>query len=313
MNIAFTRKLRYSHMRVVVISKEIVKEGLLEYIGFFEADREIRNDFNFIVVDNVRASDVLKVTYPNQGASSLKIHTQLDTMVTEWGGHPDIRLKDFISALASPGREPVLTKIKVEGPIEKGNTLANMEKVEPDTLVLIDGLIIFKGLEYQGELPLIHVRNFLLLQDKLKQTSITTRCAENKVMTTQINDSKTKVKAFYKNDTPHININIVLEGELDTIQCQADVTKIKTYLEIEQKLGEAFKSEINNTIKILQEEFQLDIFGFGEHMERQDYQKFKKVKSNWDEEFAKADIDVDVTLKLRRAGLIMNPVFKDIK
>ncbi|QOY36420.1 Ger(x)C family spore germination protein [Anaerobacillus isosaccharinicus] len=312
-NVGFTRKLKYSHMRVVVISKELAEEGLLEFIDFFEADREIRNDFNFLVVNNVRASDVLKVTYPMQRVSSMKLHVQLDTMVNEWGGDPNIRLKDFVRALASPGREPVLGTIKVEGPVKKGNKLENMEKVEPDTLVVLDGLSIFKGLEYQGNLPVKHARNYLLLQDKLNNTSITVTCGENKMMTSRIYNSKTRINAYYKNDIPHIDVDIELEGRIDLLQCPVDIMKIKSYLEIEEKFAKSFKNEIDNTIRILQEEYQLDIFGFGEHMERQAYDDFKKVKDHWNEEFSRAEINVDVIVKLRRAGLITNPVFEDIE
>jgi spore germination protein KC len=313
MNVGYTRKLKFSHMRVVVISKELASEGLLEFIDFFEADREIRSDFNFLIADNVRASDVLKITYPIQRVSSLKLHVQLDTMVDEWGGDPDIRLKDFLRALVSAGREPVLSMVKVHGPVEKGNTLENMEKIDLDAIAEIQGLAIFKGLEYQGKLPLKHTRNYLLLQDKLKNTSITVACGEDKVMTSRIYNSKTKIKAYYKNNTPHINIDIDLEGRIDLIQCPKDVTKINTYLELEEDFGHSFKAEIEKTIGIMQEEYQLDIFGFGEQMERQAYDDFKKVADHWDKEFARAEVNIDVTLKLRRAGLITNPVFEDIK
>jgi spore germination protein KC len=313
MNVGFTRKLKFSHMRVVVISKELASEGLLEFVDFFEADREIRSDFNLLIADNVRASDVLKIAYPIQRVSSLKIHVQLDTMVDEWGGDPDIRLKDFLRALVSAGREPVIGLVKVNGPVKKGNTLENMEKIDIDTMIEIEGLAIFKGLEYQGKLPVKHTRNYLLLQDKLGNTSITVPCGEDKVMTSRIYNSSTDIKAYYKNDTPHINIDIELEGRIELIQCPKDVKKIKTYLEIEDEFESSFKAEIEKTIGIMQEEYQLDIFGFGEYMERQAYDDFKKVADHWDKEFARAEFNVDVKLKLRRAGLITNPVFEDIK
>ncbi|RXI99837.1 Ger(x)C family spore germination protein [Anaerobacillus alkaliphilus] len=313
MNIGFTRKLKYSHMRIAVFSKQIVEEGMLEFIDFFEADREIRNDFNVLVVDNVQAHDVLKVTYPIQRSSSLKINTQADTMVQEWGGDVDNRLKDLIRALSSTGREPVLTMYKVEGEVEKGNRLENMEKVEIDTIVVIEGLAIFEKLEYKGTLPIKDIRNFLLLQDKLNNTSITAACANDKVMTARITSSKRKIKAAYKQDIPHINIDIDLEGRMDLIQCSVDVTMLDTYLDIENKIAKAFEGEIEQTIEVLQNEYQLDIFGFGEDMERQDYKNFKKNEDNWNQEFARAKINVDVKLKIRRSGLITNPVFEYIE
>ncbi len=313
MNVMATRKLIYSHMRVVVMSKEIAQEGLLEFLDFFEADREIRNDFNFLVVDNVAAKDVLKINYPIQQVSSLKIHEQLDTMVKEWGGDPDIRMKDFIVALLSPGREPIAPEVKVIGSPEQGKKRSNMEKVEMDALVILDGLAIFNGMKYVGQLPIKHVRNFLLLQDKLRRTSITTMCGEEKSMAARITNSKTRVKARYDKDLPKFNVNIDLEGRLETIQCPIEIVDLQAYLDMEKQFAKAFEKEIEETIRILQEDFQLDIFGFGEHMERQNYQQFKKVKDEWNEEFAKANIDVNVTLKLRRTGLIHDPFLVEME
>ncbi len=312
MNVQLTRQLKYSHMRIAVISKELAEEGLLEFIDFFEANREIRNDFNFLVVENAMAKDVLKVNYPIQHASSLKLHAQTDTMVNEWGGDADVRLKDYVKGLASKGREPVLTMLKINGPIEKGKLLDNMQKIDLDTIVVLDGLAIFEGMHYKGTLPVKHVRNFLLTQDKLQNTSITTPCGEDKVMTARIYNAKTEIKAFYKEDVPHINIESELEGRIELIQCPADITKLKAYQELEEKFAKSFQKEIEETIRILQEDFQLDIFGFGEDMERQDNKNFKKVEKDWNKEFSRAEINVNVNLKLRRSGLITNPVFEDI-
>ena len=313
MNVMATRKLIYSHMRVVVMSKEIAKEGLLEFLDFFEADREIRNDFNFLVVENVPAKDVLKINYPIQHVSSLKIHEQLDTMVKEWGGDPDIRMKDFIAALLSPGREPIAAEVKVVGSPEQGKTRSNMEKIEMDALVLLDGLAIFNGMKYVGELPIKHTRNFLLLQDKLRRTSITMMCGDDRWMAARVTDSKTRVRARYDNDLPKFDIDIDLEGRLETIQCPIEIVDLQAYLDMEKQFAKAFEKEIEETIRILQEDFQLDIFGFGEHMERQNYQQFKEVKDEWNQEFAKANIDVNVTLKLRRTGLIHDPFLVEME
>lgn len=313
MNVLATRKLIFSHMRTLVISHEIAEEGFFNFFEFYESDREIRNDFNIVIVENAKARDVLKVIYPIQKVPTMKLSVQLRTMVEEWGGDPDMRLKQLLSALLSPGREPVLAQIEVFGPVEKGNTLRNIEKVDLDTFVGLEGLAIFKGMKYIGVLPVSDTRNFLLLQDKLERTSITANCGEDLITTARIINSKTKIKARYKNGTPSFHINIELEGRVETTQCADDLSELKTILEYEKNLGESFEKEIMNTIKVMQETYQSDIFGFGEHMERQDYKNYKKVKDNWNEEFAKAEIDLNLKLRLRRTGLTSQPFMIEIE
>ena len=67
------------------------------------------------------------------------------------------------------------------------------------------------------------------------------------------------------------------------------------------------------TIKTVQKDYGIDIFGFGEVVARQDYKNFKKVKDHWDEAFKDAEIDVAVNYKMRRAGIRTKGVFDRMK
>jgi spore germination protein KC len=60
------------------------------------------------VFEGEEAAQALKVTYPLQKVSSLKVNKQIDMFYKDWGGDPNVRLTDFISTLTSPGKEPAL-------------------------------------------------------------------------------------------------------------------------------------------------------------------------------------------------------------
>lgn len=310
-NQSYTRKLLYSHLRSVIIHSDIAEEGMLQFLEFFESDREVRNDFNIVIVDNASARDVLKVMYPIQKVSSLKLSSQLDTLYSEWGGDPDVRMSDFITALLSPGREPVLAQIKVVGDPEKGNTMENIQKVDLNTYVEIDGLAVFEGMKYLGNIPLSNTRNYLLLQNKLKKTSLTVGCGENLFTTMRVLNAKTTIHAYYKDGIPHFDVNIELEGRMDNTQCEDDFTKIDTYKKYSQLFSKGLKKNIEETIQEAKE-LGVDYLGFGEHMERQAYQQFKKRKKNWNAEFLKAEIDLNINIYLRRTGLTKKPFVAEI-
>ncbi|MGB8957171.1 MAG: hypothetical protein WCC10_17500, partial [Tumebacillaceae bacterium] len=63
MTVGLSRRLIYSHMRVLAVSDSVAKEGMLEFLDFLERDREIRDDFNIVVVKGVKAADVVATTY----------------------------------------------------------------------------------------------------------------------------------------------------------------------------------------------------------------------------------------------------------
>ena len=299
LNIGFTRRSIYSHVQVIVINEEVAKEGLLEFIDFMDRDREIRNEYNIVIAKGVSASDVLKVSYPLQKASSFKLNTQLDTMFQDYGGAPNSKIRDFISAIISKGREPAMTSVTIQGDAEKGKRKSNMESIEPDAMVILSGTAVFKAMKLKGYLGIAESRYYLWTQNKIKSTSITAPCGENKFMTVRIFNSHTKVIARYKNGKPHIKISVTSEAQMEGTQCNDNMKKLETYEKYQNLIKKKMETGIEGTIKYVQKKFESDIFGFGEVMNRQDYKNFKKIKETWNEEFVKADIEVNVDIKIK--------------
>jgi spore germination protein KC len=313
MNEGLSRRPVYSHMRTLVIGKDVAEAGLMQFLNFMERNREIRNDFNLIIANNTPAADILEITYHLQRVSTLKINSQIESMLDMWGGDPNVHLEDFLNALVSPGREPVTAVMSIEGSPKKGNSNKNMEQVEPSTIVVLDGMAVFKGMRYLGLLSEHNARNYLWIVNELKNTSITVPCDEKLINTIHVFHSKTKVKAQYKANKPVINVDIKFESRLDASQCKVDYSKTNNYVALEKNISAAVEKSIKQTIARVQQQYKVDIFGFGEHMERQDYHEFKPMKKDWNEEFTRADIEVSVTAKVRRSGLIMKSILNEIE
>jgi len=312
MNIGYTRNPKFSHMKVLVISKEIAKEGLLEFIDYMERSREIRNDFN-VVISEGPAADILKVTYHIQRVSGLKLHSQFKTMVEEWGGEPDIRMREIVNAFISKGIEPTAAVVSIRGEAGEGNMIENIHKVDPDAIVVLDGLAVFNGFHYQGRLAVRDARNVLWLRDKLQSTSFSLTCDKEKVATIRVTNSQTRVHATYEGHVPTFLVDIAFEGRIDSTQCPDDLTDRKVYQKYEALAANAVKEELEKTIEMLQHEFKADIVGFGEHMERQAYPQFQAVKKDWNSEFTKSSFKVKVNPKLRRSGLTKEPFLHKMK
>ncbi|MEH6987397.1 Ger(x)C family spore germination protein [Cytobacillus firmus] len=312
-NEGMSRHLIYSHMRTLIIGEELAKEGIIDFIDFLERNREIRDDFNILIAREAKGSDILKVTYQFQKSTSLKLHTQLDTMMKDWGGDPGVRMNDVITAWTAPGRQPVMAAVRIKGDPDAGSSVENMMKVTPDALVVLDSLAIFKGDKLEGFLTLEDSRNYLWIQNKIVKTSITVECSENQYMGLRVYDTRTKIKGKLENGKARINLKIRAEAYIDGTHCNDQFDKAKTY----EENGEIAQKQINDmvkkTIEKVQQEYGTDIFGFGEVVLRQDYQDFKKVLKNWDEKFADADIDVDTTLIIRRTGIRTKSFLKEVK
>lgn len=305
-NVGVSKNFIYSHMRTLIISEEIAREGILEFLDFLERNREIRDDFNILIARGTDAADILKVTYQFQKSSALKLYTQLRSSVKNWGGDPDVRLNDVVQAITSSGRQPVMAAVTIQGDPKKGDSVNNMEKVTPEAIVVLDSLAIFKNNKLEDFLPLDDTRNYLWIADKLARTSLSVPCAKNKYFNVQFYNSKTRPKARIINGIPKIDLKIRAEAYLDGTQCKGDLTKIKIFKKYEKLTKKLIEKNISAMIKKVQKEEGSDIFGFGEMLYRQDYKNFKRIEKRWDEKFKDAVVHPEVTVRIRRSGIRTN-------
>ncbi|MGG3804825.1 Ger(x)C family spore germination protein [Metabacillus fastidiosus] len=297
------RSPEYSHTRVVVIDEEIAKEGLLEFLDFFERTGEIRNDFNIFISRGVKASDVITVVDPVQKIPGIKMNTQAQNFFKEWGGDPNVRMTDFIRALTSKGRNPVAQAVTIEGNPTVGKSVENNKEVVPPANFVLDGLAVFKADKLSGVMSVEDTRNYLWTQN-LKRTVLTVSCEQdNRYIDIQIISSKTDKNVQYKNGRLYIDLEIDGEAKLLGTQCSHDLKLIKTMNLYEDYMNKEISKMIKGTIEKVQSEYHSDIFGFGEVLRRQDYKSFKKLEDEWNEIFTEAEVNIVSDLHLRRSGI----------
>jgi spore germination protein KC len=313
MNIGVSKSLIYSHMRVFVISKDIASSGMMAFIDSFERSRDLRNDFDIILTKEGEAADVLQVVYTVQKSSSLKLMSQLEMASKIWGSSPAVKINDFIQALTSPGRQPVMTAVRIQGDPKKGESVDNMKKAHPDAIIAIDSMALFRRDELVGFLSVEDTRDYLWTQNKIKSTTMSIPCDKDRYASIRIIDSKTKLKGAIKNGKPKVDVNVIMEGYIVGSTCEGSMDDPGTYKKIDKLTNQYVKEHVLETIKTVQKDYGVDIFGFGEVVARQDYKNFKKVQDHWDEAFKDAEIEVSVVTKLRRAGIRTKGVFDRMK
>ncbi|MEY8748476.1 hypothetical protein AB9M62_56345 [Bacillales bacterium AN1005] len=68
-------------MRVLVISEELAKDGMLDFMDFFDRNRQIRDDFLIVIARTGKAGDILKVNNMYKKSPSLKLFSQLTKLL----------------------------------------------------------------------------------------------------------------------------------------------------------------------------------------------------------------------------------------
>lgn len=317
MNIGLSRRLIYSHTRVLVIDKEVAEEGIMGFLDYLERSGEFRNDFNILIADDAKASDVLRMTFPIQRDPTLKIHAQLDALLEDWGGDPNIRLTDFIMAMTSKGNNPVTSVVTITGKAEKGKSVENNTKNQLDALVTVKGLAIFKLDQLIGILPVEDTRNYLWTQD-LKKTNVTVACGKDEKGTKLYNDiqvlsSSSNLSATYNKGKVNLKVNVSGEAKLIGTHCADELASTETYKKYQNQLNKYIETSIRGTIETIQKDYKVDVFGFGEYLNRKQHKVFEKIAHDWDQHFAEATITVNSNVFVRRTGVRMDSFITEVE
>ncbi|GAE24508.1 spore germination protein GerKC [Halalkalibacter wakoensis JCM 9140] len=302
MNMGITRELNFSHTRTLIVDEKVAEEGISRFLQFLEKSGQFRNDFQILVSKGVPATDIITTTYPIQKVPSMKMYEQFSTIQENWGGYPDSNLTDFVFALTSPGRHPVAAAVTIEGNEEEGHHIDDNKEIDLDAIIVFDGLALFHKDQLIGFLDVEQSRNFMWTQD-LDRTTATASCGEDGYFAVQIYNSNSKVEASYENDVPSFKLRVIIEGDIHDNQCPDGLDEIATYEKYQKIMEEHLEEKIKKSIEDIQEKYGVDIFGFGEHLSKQQYKKFKEHKDDWDAEFAKAEFSVEASVYIRRDGM----------
>ena len=117
---------------------------MMAFLDSFERNRDLRDDFDIVVAKEGKAADILQVFDVVRKSPSLKLIRSWNIGSQVWGSNPAVKVNDFIQALTSPGRQPVMTAVRIQGDPKNGESVDNMKKAHPDAIVAIDSLALFR-------------------------------------------------------------------------------------------------------------------------------------------------------------------------
>ncbi|MBP1932102.1 Ger(x)C family spore germination protein [Ammoniphilus resinae] len=312
MTLLSPRKIYASHLRMLVIGEELAKEGISEALDFISRDHENRTDFFVTVARNQKAEDILKVTTILEKIPANQMYQALQTSADAWAPSAHITLDQLIADLISKGKEAVLTGIEKEGPLKVGESKDNVQKIDPPTRLTYTTLAVFKGDRLVGWLTENESKAYNYIHNDVKSTVGHLPCTNGGKVTVEVIRSKSKLKGKVINGIPQIEIDVRTEDSVGEANCEIDLTKTETIEHLEKTAEKGLKDMITKTVAEAQK-YKVDIFGFGEEINRSNPDYWKKVKDHWDQEFEKLEVKVNVDVNILRVGTTKYPIMKLIK
>lgn len=183
------------------------------------------------------------------------------------------------------------------------------------TIIVSKGGAILKGDSLAGFIGLDDVKNYLFVRNKIEGGLLTVNLSEkssklNPDVTLEISKNKTKITPILSNGKLSIDIQVKTEvgiGEFDT---NMDIMNKTTLEKIKFASEKSLEKDITRTIKKVQEDFGLDIFGFGNTVKEKMPNIWKEIEKDWDEIFMELKVNVKVDIHISGSSHLSKPIEK---
>lgn len=296
----FDRKIFLPDVKVYIFSEKVARKGLAQFYDYLNRDHESRLGITMFITDGSTAADILGIS-PGISKVPSDYIKNMSTLSKSNAKSMDVYLKDFLVEYYTEGIEPIVGIVKKKPAPESQLQKTRNELSDEGAAVFLEDRLV-------GFLNGKETRAVNLVKGKVKSGAITSPSEEKGFDSIEIIKAKGKNSVKIENNTVLINVKIDLQTTMlaeITSEKEMDKEKIK---EIEDATSKVVKKEVEDTIKKVQNEFKSDVFGFGKIVHKKSPDEWKKVKSNWNDMFSKARVNVDVSTTIRRHGLTDTPL-----
>lgn len=290
-----SKSLFYSHMKILILDDDIIKNDLKNTIDFLARNIETDLNFNIITSTQNKPSEILEILTPTEPLPSNYLETLLKRNEKISGNILSVTFEDLLSSVLSYGKTPVLTNIKINGNIKDYNKTDNLNKTIPSTLLESNNLVAFKDNKII-KLNKEESFGYNILNNNANNLIITSKCkSEDNYFSLNLRNIKSKYTLVDKNN---INIYVKATANIGEFNCNDSTYKNSAYVKITKKTLEKY---INNTINLAKKN-NTDFIGVGNYV----YKNYPKKYNNeiWNKNFKKIKYNVFIKIKMIEEGNI---------
>jgi len=287
-----TNKIYFGNVQIVILSEEIAREGIGQVIDFFMRDLEPREALNYLISKEKTAGEVLSVKGIGSNITSLQIYDVIYEDEKDTASSYDLPSFEIFNLLHSNYQSIALPAFRIVD--NNGEPAAES-----------DGLGVFKGDKLIGFLTPAQTKYYLFTIGRIKGGVLPLKFDSNKDnMALEIKKSHTKKSFTYEENKLKFKLDIMIEVSIGEDHSRLDFSDKSQVEKVKKYASEMVKENVKSLIETVQRDFGSDIFGFGKVVYRRKPSLWHKIENNWDEEFKKAEADVNVEIKILNTGLI---------
>lgn len=294
----FDRKIFVTTSRVLIISEEAASRGIADFLDFWVRDHEPRSSSYLLIAKGCDASEIIGITGGINDMPSLYIEDLISANRAN-SKSMDKNLFQFLKEYYAEGIQPTL------GIIQKKEKEKSTKPGEQEFELFLEGSAVFKEDRIVGTLDGLEARAVRFITGKAASGIIVSEVGPNSI---EIMSSDSKMDVEIQNGRYLLKVEITIDGMLGGQSGSIDLKDPQAMKQVEAACSQVVKEQIEEVLTKAQEDFGLDIFGFGQVFHRKHPEEWKTIKDDWDDLFAASEFTVQVKTNISRSGLLNLPI-----
>lgn len=285
-----SREAFIGHRRIIFLSEKFAKHGIREHLDSVIREPDIGLRGDIFVIKGATALEALETTSALETPPALAV-LKKQRLISKNG---NVSLLEFVISSHSEGMRPTMPAIEI----------IQRQRDENTKILKLAGLGVFNDrLELLGYLDVEEELNLLWVKGEMDKRLLALKLdSENAGF--DFVGSKSNIVTKLKNNNLKFDVKLTGEGYLHENNTNLNPDKPQDLIYLEKEFERVAVSSVRRTIKKVQQDFKRDVFGLGEQVHKKYPKEWQTLKNDWDQHFAKAEIDVAVDLTIRRTGLV---------
>ncbi|WP_445487804.1 Ger(x)C family spore germination protein [Niallia sp. 03133] len=187
--------------------------------------------------------------------------------------------------------------------------LIRMVKGDQDTknLLTIYDAAIFNKDKMAGVINNDQMRGLLWIRNETKVNAITVPVEKQNYVSVRVIKQSTKLKPIIKRGKWTMHIDVLMKCDVIQNQTKLDTISPKIVGELEKAVEKKTKQTIEDAVHAMQDDTQVDVFGFADAFHKKYPKEWRRVSKNWNEFFPQVNVSTNVKTDVLRSGLTTLP------
>lgn len=307
-----SKKLYFPHIKIIILSDEIINDNTEEIIDFFTRDNEGNMNAYILVSTQNTPSEILSTITAFEDVPAEYIYNAINLNENTYGNTHILKFDDFINYLIKTGIDPVFTKISLTSDNKDKNNTETLNAINLSSYINLGNILVFNKDNKLVELSKEESIAFNLINGKSSNSIITLKCDNsNSYYTLELMNNKTNID--FKSEQDKININLNLTYSISDYNCKKSLLDDNNVKKIKNNISNEIKNNINSLLN-KSVDYESDFIGFGNIIKSTNKNYFDFKNKNWSKEgLSKIKFNTTIKVNLENRGDLINIIKKEGK